>query len=168
MDISYQYKVTVDDYIDYYNILIYEIRGNKLINKLSLLLVVCFIWFLYVLIKPYKLVIILFSIFVLIVLMIILFIPLTTQALAKRAYNKNPYIKYINEYKIDNNSICIRTGSNNSEIKWSMLKGYYESKKNIYCLFYHNQVLIIPKNLVDVQDVISFLNASLSHINTKK
>jgi len=168
ININYQYEITESDFIDYYKILIYEIRGNKIINKFSILLFLCFMWFFYMLIKLTLLTIIIFSILIIFVFIIVVITPLTTSVLAKKAFDKNTYLKQINEYKIDANNIYITTGNFRSIIKWKSLEKYYETNKNIYCLFEYNQVLIIPKKLVNVNKVIELIKNHLSHINTKK
>ena len=117
--------------------------------------------FLYALIKPTKTLIIILIIIGLIILIILLLTPLITQILAKKAYRRNPYVKAVNEYIINDSCIHISTGNNQAIVDWKYLINYYESKKNIYCLFADNQVLIIPKSLVEVDKMISFINTKL-------
>lgn len=161
MKINYLYQITEADYIDYYQMLIYEIRGNKIFNKLTLLLIICFISFLYSLINPTKTLIIILIIIGSFILLVLLLTPLITEILAKKAYKRNPYIKELNEYIINDSYIHISTGNNQAIVDWKHLVNYYESKKNIYCLFAYNHVLIIPKNLVEVDKIISFIKSKV-------
>jgi hypothetical protein len=146
--ISYQYQITENDYLDYYKLVFYEEKG---FNKLPFLVVLCFLWMLYVLIKPALLTIIILIAFILIILFFLFLSPLLIKYLAKRLYDKKTYLHQVNDFYINNDEVIVKNNQAQSLIKWENLIKVTESKLNIYCLFNNNQVLMIPKTKVDME-----------------
>lgn len=148
--IQFNYQITEKDFIDYYHLYFFEKKAKWVVNKVPILLILSFLFFLLVLIQPnvgnISILVLLITIF----FTLMVLTPLLTNYFAKKAYRENQQVRHINEYLINNDEIMIKTNHETSIIHWQEVNTLYESMQNIYCILNNSQVLIIPKNKIEV------------------
>ncbi|QVK18538.1 YcxB family protein [Mycoplasmatota bacterium] len=159
--IQFHYKITEKDFIDYYQIHFYEEKLKSVVNKIPFLFVLSFILFLLVLIQPTIANISIMVLLVTLSLTLLVLIPLLTICFAKKVYRENQQVHHINEYFINHDKITITTNHKTSVFQWCDVNSVFESSRNIYCIFNNSQVLIIPKNKIDVNNLINSLQEAL-------
>ncbi len=163
--IHFNYQITKKDFIDYYDSIFYEQKGKWIASKLPLLVILSFLFFLLVLIQPTIFIISVFTLTLTLLCSTLIFIPLLISYYAKVSYQKNDSAHYQNDYLINEESITITTKNISSVFKWQHLERVFEGKKNLYCIFSHESILIIPKIMVHMEQLQEFIKQNKVDLN---
>lgn len=159
--IEFNYQITEKDFVDYYHLYFYENKAKWIVNKVPIFLILSFLFFLLVLIEPTLINISILAFLITIFITLIILIPLFTSYFAKKAYRQNQQVHHINKYLINNDEIMVTTDYKTSIIYWHEVNTVYESIQNLYCITKDSQVLIIPKNKINVDVFIESIQENM-------